>query len=66
MIGISDIKSGKNIILNGVPFAVLYHEHSKTGRAGAVFNDHGLAECHGHALLQQSGGQVHAAAQKIG
>ncbi len=36
MIGISEIKSGKNIILNGVPFAVLYHEHSKTGRAGSV------------------------------
>jgi elongation factor P len=36
MIGISDIKTGKNIILNGTPFAVLYHEHSKTGRAGSV------------------------------
>ncbi|NTU66952.1 MAG: elongation factor P [Candidatus Moranbacteria bacterium] len=36
MIGISEIKSGKTIILNGVPFAVLYHEHSKTGRAGSV------------------------------
>lgn len=36
MLGISEIKSGKNIILNGVPFAVLYHEHSKTGRAGSV------------------------------
>ncbi|MFA5961196.1 MAG: elongation factor P [Parcubacteria group bacterium] len=36
MIGISDIKTGKNIILNGMPFAVLYHEHSKTGRAGSV------------------------------
>lgn len=36
MIGISDIKTGKNIILNSVPFAVLYHEHSKTGRAGSV------------------------------
>jgi elongation factor P len=36
MIGISEIKTGKNIILNGMPFAVLYHEHSKTGRAGSV------------------------------
>ena len=36
MIGISDIKTGKNIILNGMPFSVLYHEHSKTGRAGSV------------------------------
>ncbi|HAI73796.1 MAG TPA: elongation factor P [Candidatus Moranbacteria bacterium] len=36
MIGISDIKTGKNIILNRMPFAVLYHEHSKTGRAGSV------------------------------
>ncbi|MEI6587368.1 MAG: elongation factor P [Candidatus Moraniibacteriota bacterium] len=36
MIGISDIKAGKNIILNGMPFAVLYHEQSKTGRAGSV------------------------------
>jgi elongation factor P len=36
MLSISDIKTGKNIILNGEPFVVLYHEHSKTGRAGAV------------------------------
>lgn len=36
MIGINEIKAGKNIILNGMPFAVLYHEHSKTGRAGSV------------------------------
>lgn len=36
MIGISDIKTGKNIILNDQPFVVLYHEHSKTGRAGSV------------------------------
>lgn len=36
MLGLSDIKSGKNIVLDGTPFAVLYHEHSKTGRAGAV------------------------------
>lgn len=36
MLGISDIKTGKNIVLEGMPFAVLYHEHSKTGRAGSV------------------------------
>lgn len=36
MLGISEIKSGKNIVLDGSPFAVLYHEHSKTGRAGSV------------------------------
>lgn len=36
MLSISDIKTGRNIILNGEPFVVIYHEHSKTGRAGAV------------------------------
>lgn len=36
MLGINEIKTGKNIILNDMPFAVLYHEHSKTGRAGSV------------------------------
>lgn len=36
MLNINSIKSGKNIILNGEPYAVFYHEHSKTGRAGAV------------------------------
>lgn len=36
MLNLSDIKSGKNIVLDGAPFAVLYHEHSKTGRAGSV------------------------------
>lgn len=36
MLGISEIKTGKNIILNDAPFVVLYHEHSKTGRAGSV------------------------------
>ena len=36
MFGIADIKTGKNILLNGMPFAVLYQEHSKTGRAGSV------------------------------
>ena len=36
MLNISDIKTGKNIILNNEPFSVLYHEHSKMGRAGSV------------------------------
>jgi len=36
MLSISDIKTGKNILWNGIPYVVLYHEHSKTGRAGAV------------------------------
>lgn len=36
MLNISEIKTGKNIVLDGAPYAVFYHEHSKTGRAGAV------------------------------
>jgi len=36
MLNINEIKSGKNIVLEKVPFSVLYHEHSKTGRAGSV------------------------------
>lgn len=36
MLSISDIKTGKNILWNDTPYVVLYHEHSKTGRAGAV------------------------------
>jgi len=36
MLSISDIKTGTNIILNDIPYIVLYHEHSKTGRAGSV------------------------------
>jgi elongation factor P len=36
MLNISEIKSGKNIVWEEIPYAVLYHEHSKTGRAGAV------------------------------
>jgi len=36
MLNLSEIKSGKNITLDGIPFVVLYHEHSKTGRAGSV------------------------------
>jgi elongation factor P len=36
MLSLSDIKAGKNIVVEGTPFAVLYHEQSKTGRAGSV------------------------------
>jgi elongation factor P len=36
MLNIANIKTGKNIILNGTPYAVIYHEHSKMGRAGSV------------------------------
>lgn len=36
MLTISKIKSGKNIVLNNVPYKVLSDEHSKMGRAGAV------------------------------
>jgi elongation factor P len=36
MLSINEIKTGKNIIFNDEPFVVLAHEHSKTGRAGAV------------------------------
>jgi len=36
MLNISKIKAGKNIVLEGEPFKVLWDEHSKTGRAGAV------------------------------
>jgi len=36
MLNLSDIKTGKNILWNDTPYVVLYHEHSKTGRAGAV------------------------------
>ena len=36
MLSISDIKTGKKIVLEGDPYTVLSHEHSKTGRAGAV------------------------------
>ena len=36
MLNISDIKSGKNILWEGQPYVVMTHEHSKTGRAGAV------------------------------
>lgn len=36
MLNLTEIKSGKNIVLDNTPFSVLYHEHSKTGRAGSV------------------------------
>jgi elongation factor P len=36
MLGISDIKAGKNILWEDAPYVVLSAEHSKTGRAGAV------------------------------
>jgi len=36
MLNISKIKAGKNIVLDGEPYKVLWDEHSKTGRAGAV------------------------------
>jgi elongation factor P len=36
MLGITEIKSGKNILWEGSPYVVMYAEHSKTGRAGAV------------------------------
>lgn len=36
MLTLAEIKTGKTIIFNDDPYVVLYHEHSKTGRAGAV------------------------------
>lgn len=36
MLGITEIKCGKNILWEGSPYIVLTAEHSKTGRAGAV------------------------------
>ena len=36
MLSISDIKTGKKIVYEDDPYVVLSHEHSKTGRAGAV------------------------------
>jgi len=36
MLNISDIKSGKNIVHEKAPYAVIFHEQSKTGRAGSV------------------------------
>lgn len=36
MLNISDLKTGKQIVLDGIPYAIIYNEHSKMGRAGAV------------------------------
>lgn len=36
MLNLSDIKAGKNILWEDQPYLVVNHEHSKTGRAGAV------------------------------
>lgn len=36
MIGINEIKTGKRIVWQDEPCLVMSHEHSKTGRAGAV------------------------------
>lgn len=36
MIGITGIKKGSKIIYQNEPFEVIYEQHSKTGRAGAV------------------------------
>lgn len=36
MLALSDIKTGKTITMNGEPYVVTFHQHSKTGRAGAV------------------------------
>jgi elongation factor P len=36
MLSINEIKTGTNIIFNDSPYVVLYHEHSKMGRAGSV------------------------------
>jgi elongation factor P len=36
MLGINEIKAGKNILWEDAPYVVLNAEHSKTGRAGAV------------------------------
>lgn len=36
MLSLNEIKTGKNIILDGEPYVVLFDQHSKMGRAGAV------------------------------
>lgn len=36
MLNISEIKTGKAISINNEPYLVVFHQHSKTGRAGAV------------------------------
>ena len=36
MLNLSDIKTGKTLTLNNEPYLVIFHQHSKIGRAGAV------------------------------
>jgi elongation factor P len=36
MLGLSEIKTGKTIIVNSEPYVVIFDQHSKMGRAGAV------------------------------
>jgi len=36
MLNLADIKTGKSITINNEPYLVIFHQHSKTGRAGAV------------------------------
>ena len=36
MLNLSDIKTGKTISINNEPYLVIFHQHSKMGRAGAV------------------------------
>lgn len=36
MLGLNEIKTGKTIIQSGEPYVVLFDQHSKMGRAGAV------------------------------
>ncbi|HLM83637.1 MAG TPA: elongation factor P [Candidatus Bathyarchaeia archaeon] len=36
MLSLSDIKTGKTISLGNEPYLVIFHQHSKMGRAGAV------------------------------
>ena len=36
MLNLSDIKTGKTLTINNEPYLVIFHQHSKMGRAGAV------------------------------
>lgn len=36
MLNLSEIKTGKKIVIDGEPFVVIFDQHSKMGRAGAV------------------------------
>lgn len=36
MLNLSDIKTGKTISINNEPYLVIFHQHSKISRAGAV------------------------------